>query len=91
MRVPFLVAAICTLSTACQADGGYWVVGNSQTNTCDIVTSNPVLNYNGPLYFGSGTYGTLADAKLARSTIGQCPKVRDKPDENNASTQGSAK
>jgi len=70
-------ALLAAASTACLADGGYWVVGNNQTNTCEIVTSNPVLNISGPLYFGTGPYKSLDDAKLARTTIPQCPKVDD--------------
>lgn len=68
-------------ATACLADGGYWVVGNNQTNTCEIVTSNPVLSISGPLYFGSGPYKSRKDAKLARSTIRECPKVPDEEDQ----------
>jgi hypothetical protein len=71
-------ALIAATSTAALADG-YWVVGNNQTNSCDIVTSNPVLNISGPQYFSSGPYRSMDDAKQARSTIGQCPKVADAP------------
>jgi hypothetical protein len=62
------------------AQGGYWVVGNNATSKCDIVTSNPVINaqVGGNITFGSGPYRSLDDAKLARSTIGACPKV-DEP------------
>jgi hypothetical protein len=83
MKTWLVTAAItCTSATACFADGGYWVVGNNQTNTCEIVTSNPVLTPAGPLYFGTGPYNSLKDAKLARSTISRCPKVPDKDDED---------
>jgi hypothetical protein len=72
------VALICTTATTSLADGGFWVVGNNQTNTCEIVTSNPTLDVVGPRHFGSGPYKSKKDAKLARSTILQCPKVDDK-------------
>jgi hypothetical protein len=58
--------------TACYADGLYWVVGNRATNKCEIVTSNPVVI--GDIWFEDGPYKSLDDAKLARSTIGACPK-----------------
>ena len=83
MKTWFITAAlICTTATACLADGGFWVVGNNQTNTCDIVTSNPTLDVVGPRYFSSGPYRSKKDAKLARSTIRQCPKVDEKEDED---------
>ena len=54
---------------------GYWVVGNRATNTCQIVTSNPVINgqVGGNTWFGDGPYRSLNDAKLARSTVRGCP------------------
>ena len=69
-------AIILAIGTACFADGLYWVVGNSATNKCDIVTSNPVVNaqVGGNIWFGSGPYQSSDDAKLARSTIGVCPE-----------------
>ncbi len=66
------VIIICAAGTACFADGPFWVVGNRAINKCDIVTSNPVIN--GDIWFGDGPYKSLADAKLARSTISACPK-----------------
>jgi hypothetical protein len=48
------------------------VVGNRATNKCEIVTSNPVMI--GDIWFADGPYKSLDDAKLARSTIGACPK-----------------
>ena len=75
-----------TFATACFAQqGGYWVVGNRADGKCDIVTSNPVI-YEGGAYttgywFGSGPYGSLDDAKLARSTISACPKEEPKADD----------
>jgi len=48
------------------------VVGNRATNSCDIVTSNPVVG--GDIWFEDGPYQTLEDANLARSTIRACPK-----------------
>ena len=62
------------------AQQGYWVVGNRDNGKCDIVTSNPVIySYNAyttGYWFGSGPYQSLDDAKLARSTISACPKVK---------------
>lgn len=52
---------------------GFWVVGNLTAGTCEIVTSNPVMD-NPLTSFSSGPYQSLDDAKLARSTIPQCPK-----------------
>lgn len=75
------IALLALGPSAAWADGGYWVVGNNRTGTCEIVTSNPVLDVNGPLYFGTGPYNSLKDAKIARATISQCPKVADDADE----------
>lgn len=78
MKTWIATVALLTLAPAtASADGGYWVVGNNQTHTCDIVTSNPVLDVGGPLYFGTGPYASRKDAKIARKTIGQCPAVPD--------------
>jgi hypothetical protein len=46
---------------------------------CEIVTSNPVINneVGGAIWFGSGPYQSLDDAKLARSTIRGCPVVEE--------------
>jgi hypothetical protein len=66
----------CAAVTACIAQitySGYWVVGNRAANACEIVTSNPVIDYN-VNSFATGPYQSLDDAKLARSTIGACPK-----------------
>ena len=58
------------------ADGYYWVAGNRTTSKCDIVSSNPVIYPygGGTFWFGDGPYRSIADAKLARSTIRACPK-----------------
>jgi hypothetical protein len=68
-------ALTCAAATACVAQtiSGYWVVGNGAIQTCEIVTSNPVIDYN-VNSFGTGPYQSLDDARLARSTIGVCPK-----------------
>jgi hypothetical protein len=68
-------AMTCTAATACVAQmySGYWVVGNGATHTCEIVTSNPIIDYN-VNSFGTGPYRSRDDAKLARSTISVCPK-----------------
>jgi hypothetical protein len=54
---------------------GYWVTGNRASGKCEIVTSNPVVNsqVGGNVTFGSGPYRSSDDAKLARSTIRECP------------------
>jgi hypothetical protein len=69
-------AMTAAIATACFANGLYWVVGNRTTHKCQIVTSNPVIFAygGGDFWFGDGPYSSLADAKLARSTIGACPK-----------------
>lgn len=68
-------AVIVAAGTVAFADGGYWVVGDRAANKCEIVTSNPVINgpVGGNVWFGSGPYRTLDDAKLARKTITECP------------------
>jgi hypothetical protein len=73
MKALILAGAIMVaIGTACFADGLYWVVGNSATGKCDIVTSNPIITGN--IWFEDGPYKSLADAKLARSTISACPE-----------------
>ena len=66
--------------TVSAADGQFWVVGNSATNKCEIVTKNPVIY--GDIWFGDGPYKSKGDAKIARSTIKQCPVVPDKEDKD---------
>jgi hypothetical protein len=65
------------------------VVGNRATNKCDIVTSNPVIFAygGGDFWFGDGPYKSTADAKIARSNIGACPKD-DPQDELRAECDG---
>jgi hypothetical protein len=65
-------AMMFAIGTACLADGLFWVVGNSATGKCEIVTSNPIVT--GDIWFEDGPYRSLGDAKLARSTIGACPE-----------------
>jgi hypothetical protein len=65
-------AMMFVIGTACFADGLFWVVGNSATGKCEIVTSNPIVA--GDIWFEDGPYRSLSDAKLARSTIGACPE-----------------
>ena len=72
-----LVVAAIGCSTA-RAEGLYWVVGNRATEKCEIVTSNPVIA--GDIWFADGPYTSRADAKLARSTIGACPKPESDED-----------
>ena len=77
---PLALAGCIMLSaaTACLADGLFWVVGNRATGRCEIVTSNPVVY--GDIWFSDGPYKSRADAKLARSTIGACPKPSSEDD-----------
>jgi hypothetical protein len=76
MAAALTVAAALVLTmvggSAARADGLYWVVGNRASAKCEIVTSNPVVI--GDIWFADGPYTSRADAKLARSTIGACPK-----------------
>ena len=76
-RLMIAAAILMTSAMVAQADGAFWVVGNSAVNKCQIVTSNPVIN--GDIWFGDGPYKSKDDAKLARSTISACPKLT--PDE----------
>jgi hypothetical protein len=75
MKTAILAGAITlAFGTVSLANGLYWVVGNRATSKCDIVTKNPVIYFWGDTWFGDGPYQSLADAKLARSTIGACPE-----------------
>jgi hypothetical protein len=77
-----LLAGVMSVTFAAAGYAQYWVAGNRSTGKCDIVTSQPVT-YGLPAYdsggseyktsFTSGPYQSLADAKLARSTISSCP------------------
>jgi hypothetical protein len=89
MRHPIMImAAASTIATAlllvdafgsaARADDLYWVVGNRASSKCEIVTSNPVVV--GDIWFADGPYRSRADAKLARSTIGACPKPESDED-----------
>ena len=82
-------AIVVATGTRAFAQGGYWVAGNRATSKCEIVTSNPVINaqVGGNIWFGSGPYQSLDDAKLARSTIPSCPAVEQPP----ANTQDDEK
>jgi heme A synthase len=68
-----LVTGATVTTCMAQVASGYWVVGNAAIHTCEIVTSNPVIDYV-PGSFGTGPYQSRADANLARATIGACPK-----------------
>ena len=74
-------AMIVVAGTIACADGRYWVVGNSTTSKCEIVSSNPVINgrVGGNIWFGDGPYKSRDDAKLARSTNSVCPKENPPP------------
>jgi hypothetical protein len=84
MKSLLMAGAMIIATGACAfAQGGYWVVGDSATSKCEIVTSNPVINsqVGGNITFGTGPYKSIEDAKLARSTIPQCPIVPEPPAE----------
>jgi hypothetical protein len=83
-RLIFAGTLLLASGTISLADGLFWVVGNRATGKCNIVTSNPVID--GVIWFGDGPYKSMADAKLARSTIRACPAPT--PDEDKA--EGSA-
>jgi hypothetical protein len=72
MKTWILAGAILSLiGTASLADDErYWVVGNRGSNTCDIVTSSPVISGN--IWFAWGPYTTRDDAVAARSIIRGC-------------------
>lgn len=79
-RLMLALGLVFAFTTSGFADGLYWVTGNHATNKCEIVRSNPVVDGN--VWFADGPYKSLADAKLARSTISACPKdAKDNSDE----------
>jgi hypothetical protein len=81
-RAMLAAALLMTTATAVWAEGLFWVVGNRATNRCEIVTSNPVVTImGGDIWFADGPYKSIADAKLARSTINACPNKDDSSDE----------
>jgi hypothetical protein len=93
MKSAILAGAMTpAIGTVAFANGLYWVVGNRATNKCDIVTSNPVIYMygGGDLWFEDGPYRSVADAKLARSAIGACPKD-DPQDEPRAECDGGCR
>lgn len=80
-----LLAAILSSAFATASHAQYyWVTGNRSTGQCTIVNSatQPVA-YGLPAYsgggseyntsFAAGPYKSRADAKIARSTISECP------------------
>jgi hypothetical protein len=71
MRAVLTAALIGMTATAASAEGLFWVIGNRATDRCEIVTSNPVIV--GDIWFASGPFKSMDDAKLARSTINACP------------------
>ncbi|MDB5548217.1 MAG: putative exported protein of unknown function [Tardiphaga sp.] len=77
MMTSLLIAgAILVAATgASRAAVQFWVVGNLVTNSCDIVSQNPVVNPLGPVWFGTGPFKSHDDAKAARSGISACPRV----------------
>ena len=82
IKAVLLAALTCAGATAACADWpdykGFWVVGDHTTKKCEIVTSNPTIDGT-VIWFSTGPYQSLDDAKLARSTISECPKEPAKP------------
>ena len=75
LKLIVVAGAFLALGASAHADGQFWVTGNRATQTCEIVTSNPVVE---PVMgFVSGPYKSLDDAKLARKGISACPKGDD--------------
>jgi hypothetical protein len=74
-------AMIVATGTCAVAQGGYWVVGDRANGECEIVASNPVINAHvgGKIWFRTGPHKSSDDAKLACSTIPQCPIVPEPP------------
>jgi len=80
-----LLAGVMSVMFATASHAQYWVTGDRSTGKCNIVNSasQPVA-YGLPAYAGSGSeyntwfasgpYKSLDDAKLARSTIRECPQ-----------------
>jgi hypothetical protein len=82
MKSSLLAGAMTIATGTCAlAQGGYCVVGHSATAKCEIVTRNPVINaqVDGNIWFGSGPFKSVDDAKLARSTISECPAMEEPP------------
>ncbi|MGH6716992.1 MAG: hypothetical protein ACREDC_12465 [Bradyrhizobium sp.] len=73
IRSILALGLLVALATGALADGLFWVVGSHATKGCEIVTSNPVVDGSN-IWFVDGPYKSRDDAKLARSTIGACPK-----------------
>ena len=77
-----LLAGAMSVAFATASYAQYWVAGDRSTGKCNIVTNQPVI-YGLPAYadspgeykvsFASGPYKSMDDAKLARSTIRECP------------------
>jgi hypothetical protein len=73
MRSSILAAAMtAAIATVSLADGALLGGRQSRHQQCEIVTSNPIVI--GDIWFEDGPYRSLDDARLARSTIGACPK-----------------
>ena len=77
VKVCAVACAVIGASLPAEAEGQFWVVGTRNAQSCDIVTSNPVLGLIDGNMFASGPYRSRDDAKLSRSTIAACPKVEE--------------
>jgi hypothetical protein len=86
-----LLAGIMSVTFATASYAQYWVTGDRNTGKCNITTGQPVV-FGLPAYanssgqystsFASGPYKSLDDAKLARSTISECPPQPDPANED---------
>ncbi len=84
MKSLLLAGAILIAAGNIVSAQSYWVTGNRASGKCEIVTSNPVIDgqVGGNTTFGDGPYRSKDDAKLARSTIRECPV--EPPDQDEA-------
>ncbi len=74
MKVLAIATAFASLVTLADWNySGFWVIKDTRSEGCSIVTSNPVIDGPiGPILWGSGPYKSAKDAELAKSTIGAC-------------------
>ena len=89
MKSAILAGAMTlAIGTAALAQDRNWVVGSRATGKCEIVTENPVIHpqFGGDVWFGSGPYNSVDDAKLARRGISACPP---EPPQNGESDGGA--
>src|SRR3982074_3588355 len=77
------------IGTTCFADELYWVVGNSATNKCEIVTRNPIVI--GDIWFEDGPYNpSLTPSSPARPSASVRKKILQPVDRLAGSVQRAA-